>query len=64
MHEQRARAKTVIVIAHHLELVADADLIVVMENGRIIEEGTHTDLIARGGAYQALWESRTLSRVA
>jgi ATP-binding cassette subfamily B protein len=64
MDDQRARGKTVIVIAHHLELVADADLIVVMENGRVIEEGTHADLIARRGAYQSLWESRTLSRVA
>jgi ATP-binding cassette subfamily B protein len=64
MHELRARGKTVIVVAHHLELVADVDLIVVMENGRIIEEGTHTDLLARRGVYQALWESRTLSRVA
>jgi ATP-binding cassette subfamily B protein len=64
MHEQRGRGKTLIVIAHHLELVADADLIVVMDEGRIIEQGTHADLIARRGAYQALWESRTLSRVA
>ncbi|KQP24635.1 ABC transporter permease [Methylobacterium sp. Leaf469] len=48
------RGRTTLVIAHRLSTVRDADLIVVMEAGRVAETGTHTDLMGRGGAYARL----------
>ena len=50
------RNRTTIVIAHRLSTVRRADAIVVMEAGRIIETGTHTELLARGGQYRKLYE--------
>jgi subfamily B ATP-binding cassette protein MsbA len=50
------RNRTTIVIAHRLSTVRRADLIVVMEGGRIIETGSHADLLARGGQYRKLYE--------
>ena len=46
--------RTALVIAHRLSTIADADRIVVVADGRIAEEGTHADLLARGGAYADL----------
>ncbi len=51
------RNRTVIVIAHRLSTIHDADLIVVMERGRIVETGTHDSLQAAGGAYARLLAS-------
>jgi ATP-binding cassette subfamily B protein len=62
--DRRARGRTVIVIAHNLDLVRDADHIIVMRGGMVVEEGSHADLVGRRGVYQSLWESRTLDRVA
>ena len=47
--------RSVITIAHRLSTIADADLIVVMEHGQIIEQGRHDALLAMGGRYAAMW---------
>ncbi len=54
-----AHQRTVVVIAHRLSTIVHADRIVVLDQGRIIESGTHTELLARGGAYAALWSVQT-----
>ena len=50
------RGRTVITIAHRLSTIADADRIVVLEAGEIVEEGTHESLLARQGRYHSLWQ--------
>ncbi|WP_116597550.1 ABCB family ABC transporter ATP-binding protein/permease [Primorskyibacter marinus] len=50
-----AEGRTVITIAHRLSTIADADRIVVLEAGDVIEQGTHEDLLARAGRYAQLW---------
>lgn len=51
-----SRERTTLIIAHRLSTIVDADQIIVMDNGQIIERGTHTELLARmSGAYARLW---------
>ncbi|MEJ8572250.1 ABC transporter ATP-binding protein [Microbaculum marinum] len=51
--------KTVIAIAHRLSTIARMDRLVVMEAGRIVETGSHAELIARGGIYARLWQRQS-----
>ena len=52
------RGRTSFVIAHRLSTIRDADLILVMESGAIVEQGTHSDLLAAGGAYARLYAAQ------
>ncbi|MCO4256349.1 ABC transporter ATP-binding protein/permease [Pseudarthrobacter sp. HLT1-5] len=56
--------RTSFVIAHRLSTIRDADLILVMEAGQIVEQGTHASLLAAGGAYSRLYEAQFAAPVA
>jgi len=58
------KGRTTFVIAHRLSTIRDADLILVMERGAIVEQGTHVELLAKGGAYAALYASQFAEPVA
>ncbi|MGA2208141.1 MAG: ABC transporter ATP-binding protein [Acidimicrobiales bacterium] len=49
--------RTVVAVAHRLQSAADADVVAVVDGGRIVEQGSHADLLARDGSYAALWRS-------
>lgn len=51
--------RTTLIIAHRLSTIVDADQILVLDCGRIVEQGTHADLLARAGEYERLWSHQT-----
>ncbi|TDE42846.1 ABC transporter ATP-binding protein [Nonomuraea mesophila] len=56
--------RTVLVIAHRLETVADADTVVMLDNGSIVERGSPAELMARNGRFAAFWRSRRIAGAA
>lgn len=61
--EQAAEGRTTIAIAHRLSTIRDAHNIVVMSQGRIVEQGNHNDLLAKRGAYHALVTAQEIAKV-
>jgi ATP-binding cassette subfamily B protein len=59
--DRLSEGRTTIVIAHRLSTIRDADLILVLDGGRIAERGTHAELVAAGGRYAALVERDTVT---
>lgn len=57
-----AKGRTALIIAHRLSTIADADHILVMEHGRVVEEGTHDALLARRGVYAQMWRLQQQQR--
>lgn len=59
LQEFRNQEKTMIVIAHRLSTVANADTILVMREGKIIEQGNHKELISKDSIYKSMWEKQS-----
>jgi ATP-binding cassette subfamily B protein len=56
------KGRTSFVIAHRLSTIKDADLILVMDQGRVIEQGTHESLLVEGGFYEDLYNSQFVEK--
>jgi ATP-binding cassette subfamily B protein len=55
IQHQKQQGKTILIIAHRLSTVTDADKIAILENGVLIEEGTHQTLYYKGHRYYEMW---------
>ena len=53
------QGKTVVAIAHRLSTIAAMDRLIVLDNGNIIEQGNHAELLAQGGLYASLWSHQS-----
>jgi len=56
--ERLVEERTAFIIAHRLSTIQNADEIVVMDQGRIVEQGVHQELVASGGTYANLWQGQ------
>jgi ABC-type multidrug transport system fused ATPase/permease subunit len=61
--EKTYKGKTSVIIAHRLSTICNADQIIVMDKGKIVEKGGHEELIKLGGMYQQMWNQQTESRL-
>ncbi|MNG10914.1 Lipid A export ATP-binding/permease protein MsbA [compost metagenome] len=57
--DEMMEGKTVIAIAHRLSTIAAMDRLIVMDDGRIIEQGTHAELLRKNGTYARLWQHQS-----
>lgn len=61
LSEFKAQGKTMLIIAHRLSTIANADVILVLQNGKIIEQGSHKELLSQHSVYKTMWEKQSLS---
>ena len=57
---EAAKGRTTIAIAHRLSTISQADKIIVVDDGKIVEEGRHSELLEKNSLYASLWERQTL----
>ena len=55
--------KTILMISHQLSVAATCDRVLVMENGKIVQEGNHRDLVKKDGLYKNLWERELATNI-
>lgn len=61
LNEFRSQGKTMVVIAHRLSTIVNSDTILVMKEGKIIEQGNHQEMIAKDSIYKSMWEKQSVS---